>query len=86
MLKIKVVTWSLGLFTMISFVICVVYGLLTPEPLHMHQFLEIVLPAFKWISLGSFFLGLLESFAWGVYIGLVYVPIYNFIYKKVNKT
>lgn len=85
MLKIKIVTWSLGLFTAISFVICVVYGLVTPESLHMHTFLEAILPAFKWLTWWGFLLGLVESFLYGVYIGLVYVPIYNFFYKRWNK-
>ena len=85
MLNIKIVTWSLGIFTSISFIICVIFGLVTPETVHMHQFLENVLPAFKWLTLGGFFLGLIESFLWGVYIGLVYVPIYNLFYKRWSK-
>jgi hypothetical protein len=85
MLNTKLLTWSLGLFTSVSYLLCVVYGLVTPESLHMHQFLEIVLPAFTWISLGSFFLGLVESFLWGVYIGLVFPPIYNTLYRRWGK-
>lgn len=82
MLNIKTVTWSLGIFFTFSFILCIIYGLLTPESIHMHQFLENVLPAFKWLTVGGFFLGLAESFLWGVYIGLVYTPIYNFFYKR----
>lgn len=82
MLNIRTVTWSLAVFTTVSYLLCVIYGLLTPESLHMHQFLETVLPAFKWLTVGGFFLGLIESFLWGAYIGLVYVPIYNFFYKR----
>lgn len=82
MLNIKIVTWSMGVFTAVSFILCVIYGLVTPESVHMHTFLEAVLPAFKWLTVGGFFLGLIESFLWGVYIGLVYVPIYNFFHKR----
>ena len=82
MLNIRVVTWSMGLFTAVSFILCVIWGLVTPESLHMHQFLEIVLPAFKWLSVGGFFLGLIESFLWGAYVGLVFVPIYNMLYRR----
>jgi hypothetical protein len=82
MLNIRVVTWSMGLFTTVSFILCVIWGLVTPESLHMHQFLEIVLPAFKWLSVGGFFLGLIESFLWGAYVGLVFVPIYNVLYQR----
>lgn len=82
MLNIKIVTWSIGVFTSFSFVLCVIYGLVTTESIHMHQFLETILPAFKWLTIGGFFLGLIESFLWGAYIGLVYVPIYNFFHKR----
>jgi hypothetical protein len=82
MLSIKVVSWSLGLFTAISFVLCVIYGLIVPPSLHMTPFLEAVLPAFTWLTWGGFFLGLIESFLYGVYAGLVFVPIYNFLTRR----
>lgn len=75
----KVVTWALGLFGAVTFVLCVLYGLVVPKTLHMVQFLEITLPGFRWLSVGSFVLGLVESFLYGVYAGLVFVPIYNFV-------
>lgn len=80
MLNIKVVSWSLGLFTAISFVLCVIYGLIMPPGLHhMAAFLEMVLPAFKWLTFAGFCLGLIESFLYGAYAGLVFAPIYNFL-------
>jgi hypothetical protein len=48
----------------------------------MHEFLEMVLPGFRWLSVGSFLIGLVESFLWGAYPGIVYVPIYNFFSKR----
>ena len=77
MLNIKVVSWALGTFTALSFVLCVLYGLIVPTRLHAAEFLEAVLPAFKWLSLPGFLLGLVESFLYGVYAGLAFVPIYN---------
>jgi uncharacterized membrane-anchored protein len=84
MLKIKIVALSLGIFTALSFILCVVFGLIVPESLHMHQFLQNVLPAFKWLSVGSFFLGLIESFLCGLYAGMVYAPLYNFLYRHLG--
>ena len=56
------------------------YGLIVPERLHgMKGFLEAVLPAFQWLTPAGFVLGLIESFLYGVYIGIVFVPIYNFV-------
>lgn len=83
MLNIKVVSWSLGIFIAISFVFCVIYGLIVPGNLHgMVSFLESVLPAFKWLTFGGFILGLVESFLYGMYIGIVFVLIYNFINRR----
>lgn len=81
MLNIKVVSWSLGVFTAFSFVVCVVYGLIVPPSLHMSAFLEMVLPAFEWLTFTGFCLGLIESFLYGAYAGLVFVPTYNFFLR-----
>lgn len=77
MLRIKTVSLALGLTFAVSFVVCVLWGLLLPEPVHMHQFLQFVLPGFTWISWGSAILGVIESFLFGVYFGVVYVLIHN---------
>jgi hypothetical protein len=81
-LNIRVVTWSLGLFSLFSYFVCLAYGLIAPSSLHMTQFLEITLPGFKWLTFWGFVVGLLESFLYGVYAGLVYTPIYNFFYRR----
>ena len=85
LLNIRVVSWSLGLFFAISFILCVLYGLIVPERLHgMSAFLEAVLPAFRWLTFWGFILGLIESFLYGIYIGIVFVPIYNFMKRSVG--
>ena len=82
MLNLKVVSLSLGSMLAISFVVCVGWGLIMPESLHMHGFLELVLPAFNWLSGWSFVLGLVESFLFGVYFGVIYVLIYNAMNRR----
>ncbi|GIV80376.1 hypothetical protein GQ464_012780 [Rhodocaloribacter litoris] len=86
MLNTRLVTWALALFTSLSYLLCVLYGLITPDSVHMHTFLETVLPAFTWLTFGSFILGLFESFLWGVYIGLVFSLIYNALYRRWAKS
>ena len=85
MLNIKVVTWSLAIWTAFSFVFCVVYGLLTPPGVHMYAFLQQVLPGFEALSWRGFFVGLIESFLYGAYAGLVYVPVYNLLHRRWGK-
>ena len=38
--------------------------------------------SFKWLTLPAFCLGVLESFFYGVYAGLVFVPIYNLLARR----
>jgi hypothetical protein len=80
-LSVKVMTWSLGTFTAITFILCVAYGLVVPAALHMSQLLEMALPGFHWLSAGGVVIGLVESFLYGVYGGLVFTPIYNFFVR-----
>ena len=44
--------------------------------------LEQILPGFKWLTWLGFFTGLIQIFLYGAFAGLVYVPIYNFMYRK----
>lgn len=78
----KVMTWSAGFFTALTFVICVVYGLMMPKALHMTQFLEITLPGFQWLTPGSFILGLVETFLYGAYAGLTFTGIHNVVLRR----
>ena len=77
MINIRVLSWSLASFSSVSYVVCVLYGLVVPEALHMTGFLEQVLPGFRWLTPAGFVIGLLESFLYGAYAGLVFTPIYN---------
>jgi hypothetical protein len=82
MLSIRVVTWSLGVFGAVTFVVCVAYGLVVPASLHMTPWLEAVLPGFRWLTLPGFVLGLVEAFLYGAYTGLVFTPIYNAFWRR----
>lgn len=82
MLNTKLVAWALGLWGAITFVVCVIWGLVTPGSLHMHEFLELVLPAFEWLTWWGFLLGLAESFLYGAYAGLVFCPLYNGLCRR----
>ena len=82
MLSTKLVSWALGIWAAITFVLCVIYGLVTPSTLGMQGFLEQVLPAFRWLTWWGFLLGFVESFLYGVYAGLVFCPIYNWLNRR----
>ena len=65
-----------SLFLAISFAFCVAGDLMMPAH-EMPSTWERLLPGFTWITWGGFFLGLLESYAYGWYVALIWVPIYN---------
>lgn len=86
MLNLKVVSWSLGFFAAITFVVCVIHLLIVPQPVQVYRVLETLLPGFKWLTLWGFLIGLFESFLYGAYAGLVFVPIYNFLNRQWGTT
>jgi uncharacterized protein DUF5676 len=68
---------SLGLFLVITFVLCVVFDLIFPQ-FAMHGAWQGLLPGFSWLSWGAFALGAVETFLYGWYVALILGPLYNF--------
>jgi hypothetical protein len=74
---------SLGSFLVITYVLCVLFGLFVSER-GMHQILAQFLPGFTWITWPSFLLGLAWSFIFGWYIAVVFVPLFNFFSARTQ--
>lgn len=55
---------------------CVGYGLLFPQ-MAMYPAWQALLPGFHWLSWPAFIQGLVESYAYGWYLTLIWVPLYN---------
>ena len=79
----RVVGSATASFLAIGYVLCVAYDLLFGA--RMYRAWIDLLPGFQWISWGSFVLGLLETVGYGIFIGLVFAPLYNFFLVKVWK-
>ncbi len=75
-LSITGLGWSLSLFLVISYVLCVIGGLLIPS-MQMWQAWAPWIPGFEWLTLTSFLYGLAGSFVYGWYIAVVFGLIYN---------
>ena len=67
---------SLSLFLALSFTLCVLLGLVLPD-WGLHQPWLQFFPGFTWLTWPGFFLGLIESFAYGWYVALICGPLYN---------
>jgi hypothetical protein len=76
-LPVMVLGMALSLFLVISYLICVTTYFIPGLPIS-HAMLTVFLPGFELLSWQSFFLGLVESFAWGWYVALIFGPLYNF--------
>jgi 2TM family of unknown function (DUF5676) len=75
-ISLTAVGHATSLFLAITFVLCVAFDLLFPAHA-MFVVWQKLLPGFTWLSWGSFVLGLVESYAYGWYVALIWVPLYN---------
>ena len=75
-LSLAAVGHATSLFLVITFVLCVGFDLLFPSHA-MFKTWQGLLPGFQWISWWSFCLGLIESYAYGWYVALIWAPLYN---------
>ena len=67
---------STSLFFAITFLLCVGFDLLFPARM-MYEAWQTLLPGLSWITWRSFLLGLVESYGYGWYLALIWVPLYN---------
>ena len=71
---------SLGVFLALTYVLCVGFDLLFPGHA-MYESWQRFLPGFTWLTWPRFLLGLAETFAYGWYVALIFVPLFNFFAK-----
>ena len=83
-LSLTAVGHATSLFLAITFALCVGFDLLFPAHA-MYQSWQHLLPGFQWISWKSFFLGLIESYGYGWYATLIWVPLYNVFAARGNR-
>lgn len=65
-----------SLLLAVTFSLRVVFDLIFPQAA-MYQVWLKLLPGFEWLSWQSFLLGLVESYGYGWYFALIWVPLYN---------
>ncbi len=76
----RVVGLAAGSFLVVSYVFCVAYDLAFGQ--RMYETWLKLLPGFTWLSWQSFLLGLVETFIYGIYFSLVFVPLYNYFQSR----
>lgn len=68
---------SLSLLLLISYLLCVGFGLLAPEQMRMYEAWAPLLPGFEWLTWSGFAIGFVEAYLYGWYIALLFVPLYR---------
>ncbi len=58
------------------------FFLRSKQDVHRHK----LLPGFEWISWKGFFIGLVETYGYGWFFALVWVPLYNVFVARYDKT
>lgn len=74
---------SLGLFLSITYILCVGFDLIFPSQA-MYPNWQHLLPGFTWLTWWSFVLGLVETFAYGWYVALIFVPLFNVLAARLG--
>ncbi len=77
----KVLGMATASFLAITYLLCVAFDLAFGAA--MYRAWVGLLPGVRWISWGSFLLGLMEAIGYGIFFGLVCAPLYNFFLVKV---
>ena len=83
-LSLVAIGHATSLFLVISYSLCVAFDLVFPEHA-MYEAWQKLLPGFEWISWKSFFIGLVETYGYGWYFALIWVPLYNVFTSRIDK-
>lgn len=73
---------SLSVLLVISYMLCVGFGLLVPDSMRMYEAWAPLLPGFEWLTWTGFLIGLVEAYLYGWYLALLFVPLYRWFSKN----
>lgn len=74
--------WTLSVLLLISYLLCILFGLIAPADMRMYEAWAPLLPGFEWLTWQGFLAGAIGSFVYGWYIALLGVPLYRFFGKR----
>lgn len=80
--QITPVGHSLSVFLSVSYLACIVLGLLAPGKARMYEAWAPLLPGFEWLTVPGFLFGLVGSYLYGWYTALIFVPLYRVFSRR----
>ncbi|WP_297185410.1 DUF5676 family membrane protein [uncultured Porticoccus sp.] len=75
---------TLSLVLVISYLLCVGFGLLAPAQMRMYEAWAPLLPGFEWLTWSGFLIGLVEAYLYGWYFAVLFVPLYRWFSRGGN--
>jgi hypothetical protein len=75
---------TLAAFFVITYVLCIVYGLAFADQGFHRTLMPMLLPGFTWLTWPAFFIGLAWSIAFGWYVAAVFAPLFNFFVGRTS--
>lgn len=80
----RIVALSAGSFLALSYSLCLLGDILLGH--EMWRSWAVFLPGFETLSWSNFLFGFFAAFAYGVYVALVFVPLYNFYLQRFGNS
>ena len=74
--------WTLSVLLLVSYLLCILFGLIAPADMRMYEAWAPLLPGFEWLTWRGFLAGAIGSFVYGWYIAFLGVPLYRFFGKR----
>jgi len=69
---------ALSMFLVVTYLLCILFGLMVPAEMHMYQAWAPLLPGFEWLTWPGFIFGFIGAYVYGWYIAALFVPLYRF--------
>lgn len=80
--EIRTWGWTLSLFLLVTYVLCIGFGVLAPDRFHMHEAWSKLLPGFEWLTWPGFVAGAVGSFLYGWYAAVLVVPLHRYFSSR----
>jgi len=72
---------TLSSFLLITYLLCIIFGLIAPGQFHMHEAWAPLLPGFEWLTPQGALFGAIGSYLYGWYIAVLFVPLYRLFHR-----
>ncbi len=81
--RIIVVGHATSLFLVVSYILCVGFCLLFPA-YQMHMAWAPLFPGFEWLTPSGFAFGLLDSYVYGWFIAIIWIPRHEYFDQRTQ--